>query len=873
MSSSSPALTDDLGWISNSEARACPPSGSTDETGKVLWVHDGIYQTQILRWRDMLTWKRNELYDQGYQYLARAAGIYGISQFVNLFWSDNIDRRIPMPVFNEGFDKRRNETARLGRPAYRPVVKARGTNPDLRAKQGAKKLEDMLRYRLKEMGWEDENDTLAYHTPLYGGAWVFSWWDERWDEITYYPVLGARRCPVCTATFADAKVPNAAIQGMGFSENALRLVKGEGSVEMDVCASCGDHPELQPYQPTVGEARGQDSLGRPLGTMKPKGDWSMKIASPYDVFPLNMGLDQQAGKIDDFTYVHIETLDWVRLHWPKQASSIHADDASMLSLFHPVGGAPDLMGTLVGSSMFRDMVRVKERHRGPRMVRYNTGDVVAGIKQGGGGWMLDRGRSVVVVNETVMYDGDWLMPSRNHPGQFVPRAAMDYAVWEPRDGKRRIQGLSLWELMMSPQDSINEVMGQTQSVRRTCAVPVWLTDRAQNFELNALDQGLPGFTAEIDVDTGGQYVEPKLINNVTIAAGVQTEVQHAEQYLNRIAPQIESGSTPTGVDAAKAMRELKEAAGEKREPCIRRIKAVIRRGCTHGALLQQHMYAPEDEREFKITDEDGNERWVSLSGLDVGTDIEVDVEPDEIDKDEQRQAVESAINLQVISGAASPQMQRRIFEALGGDVEKFFEAEMLQDNQAKREYCKFRDEERNPVVDPTLDNSQVHIDQHGRDAMSEWFRDLEDKAGWDAALDLLVPTWFTDLQMMLLLPVVPPVPKGLQERIVWFWYQKLLTNGFQPTDQNALMKVLGWRAHMEAHRLEEERRQQMAAQAALMAAPAGPQTPTGTQVHAGAAPRDKSGGPGTPAEGFQAQVQQQQQVRAISDAQQGGLSG
>jgi hypothetical protein len=474
---------------------------------------------------------------------------------------------------------------------------------------------------------------------------------------------------------------------------------------------------------------------------------------------------------------------------------------------------------------------------------------------------------VIVVNEKVMFDSDWLMPSRNEPGVFIPRCTMDYAVWEPRDGKRRIQGLSQWELMSSPQEVVNEVASQTQSVRRTCAVPVWLADRASNFELNALDQGLPGYIAEIDVDTGSpQLLKPELINNMTIAPGVQAEQAFAERFLDRVAPQIEAGTTQPGVDAAKAIRELKEAAGEKREPRIKRQRAVLTRGCAHGALLQKHMYTPEDQREFQVKDEDGNERWIALSGMDIGTEIVVEVEPAEIDAEKDRQAVETALNMQVISGAASPQMQRNIFESLGGNVEKFFEAEMLQENQAKREWVKFRDEQRVPVVDPTLDNSQVHIDQHGRDAMSEWFREMEDRAGWDAALDLLVPDWFVTLKGLMLMPP-PGSPPGLQARIVWWWMQQLAMTGFQSPDPQALQAVMLWRAHMETHRLEEERRQMMAAQAALMAAPAGPQTPTGTQVHAGAAPRDKSGGPGANADGFQAQVQQQNQVRALSESQ------
>lgn len=839
----------------------CPPKGQGSYPELAQWVHDGIFQTQPLRLRDVLEWRENEMLDQGYQWLRPVAGaLGGVSQWIDLFWDATVDKRMPMPVLNKGLDKRINESSRLGRPDYRPVARPRGTNPNLSQQIGARRLQSMLRHRLELMGWNSTgNDDLAYHMPLYGGAWTISYWDERWDDLTADPVQTGVECPRCKLRLATGQ------------DDA----NGSWLTQCPRCQETGVEAPFQKFMPTLEEAmRERDPMGRPFGKLRPKGDWVLRVEPPDNIFLPNMGLDVKPHAIDDFTWVHIETMDWLHAHYPDKARNIRPDDPALLAAWHVIGGAPATLGMTLGFGLFKNMIRVKERHRGPRIVYRDGSDGQEA------GWVLDHGRSVVIAANSVLRDEDYMIQSPQ-TGKLVPRARLDYAQWELRDGARRIQGLSMWRVMRDSQKISNEIIAQTQAVRRTCAVPIWLVARDQNFELAGLREGMPGYMAEIDVDPTAPGPEPKLINNMTIAPGVNTELKTVDDFMDRVAPPIEGGGTEPGVDAARAMNALKEEAGKKREPRIKRVKDMMVRQFKHGASLMQNLY--DRPRECRYVNEDGEESWESFSGLELGTEVDLTVEPAMVDEDKQRMATQALLENQVISAQQSPQMQREITEIIGGPElkERLFEAEMLQENAAKREWSRFRDRNIPPVVDPILDNSAVHLDCHARDAESEWFREYTDRAQWDSALKLLGANMLEELQMIRNLDPMqlPPdiqmqLPPDLQGQIMFFWMRKLGERGFiQPPgmpgapagpDTQALKVVMEWQAHMAAHRLIEEKKQLAAQMGPMMAAPGGPQTPAGTQMHEEAIARGQTGGPGVPAEGVQKQVVQQRQARGIA---------
>jgi len=878
------------------------PPGKSLPNELVDWVDDALPYGAGRYWLDFSMFRRAELFDGNRQWLRQAYG--GISgagsayQWQDWGWQNNDPRRLPIPDFPFGLNKRLNESARLSRPQFRPVCRPKGMDPGLKEKSASKHLQHMLNYRLDKMNWESQEDLMTYHMPLYGGAWIVSRWEEDWRETSLRPLTSATRCPNenCDFLLSDRVVPiREFISSVGPGNlNTIQPFSPEkGSV--DHCPTCLDHPKMIPFSPSLEEAGGmKDVLDRDLGERKPKGDWTVKIASPYDVFPWNMGYDMRPGNIDDVTYVHAEKLTWIWEHYPENASKVRPENPSTLMYFHPIAGAPDLMSD---TKAFRDMCRVKERIQFPKFRKIEKDGEFVGYQQ-------DAGRYVVTANREVLYDGNLLMPSANKPGRTVPRVYVDYIPWELLDGGRRLQGYSQWRIMFDAQEIINEIVSQTQAVRRHTALPMYVVSREHDLEVQELDIGRPAQFLRIQLDPDNPQFIPTLINNETIASGVQTELKFAkEDFLDGMFPAIESGSAEPSVDSAAQLRKLLEETGTTREPRIRRQKQALTRICLHGADLIQNMYGPDDARECRYEDEDGREQWDYFEGADLDAEVEIEVEPSQPDVEKERAAITTALQNQVIVPSQSPAMQKKLVEKLAGeDVAEFlFEDEHLQEDCAEREWIDFRDKGRIPEVDPSIDDNNTHFVEHGRDCFKEWFRAEEDKGGWDAALGILGSQWFESLELVAFPPPVPvmqtvpdpmtgmpvqqpmvdpmtgqpqmqpaPIPPvSLQIRIGQMWMQKLDGAGFWPPqdkeiDTASLARVMSWRAHTEAHRLYGEMAQRRASGGPSLAAPGADATAAGNVPTATEASASQVGGPGVSAESRQAQQQQQQQVRAMS---------
>jgi hypothetical protein len=346
-------------------------------------------------------------------------------------------------------------------------------------------------------------------------------------------------------------------------------------------------------------------------------------------------------------------------------------------------------------------------------------------------------------------------------------------------------------------------------------------------------RGVPGMLAEIEPDPTAPMILPQLINNTTIDAGVREELQDAVEAIARYAryADVEQGTPPPNVSAGTALQILKGAASEVREPRLNRIKASLKRAWSHGARLMCHMYA--EPRPLKYEDEDGQERMRYVHGLDFEkqTDVDIDGQPDTDSDQEQVEKVRDAITLRVIDPAASPARQRKLGKLLKLPRE-LWEDEDLQEKAAQREWIEFKEQDRVPRIDPGIDDNSTHYEQHGRVCHTAFFRELERKGGWDDALGTLGASWFQDLMMLAMAP--SPMPIDTQTKILQFWSMKLQSVNFQSPDPKALRFVGIWRAHTEAHRLEDEMKQMRAMVQPVLAAPGSPRTAAGNQPTQGA---------------------------------------
>ena len=851
------------------EVPVLKPIGEASAAEVRRWIDERTFYTHRLRARDAAMWRRAELYDAGVQWLWRAFSGYDVggvsSQWVRAAYDKGDPNYIPTPVWNEGLPARQNESARLAAPNPRPKINPRSTRPDVTTRQGAKLGTDMNRHRLREMGWEQQSWLMYYHMPLYGGAWIKSEWDQPYDKTVMVPVQTAMACPRHKA-FGDPGGPqpegvrgecdfvlaNPTVDPKAGPAPWLGSVANPTDQPVSRCPHCPDHPELQPFKPSMQEASGLlDSQGQPMGVKRPLGDWQITIKNPRDMFERDMGMSTQWGQINEWVEVATQPLDYLGARWPHTAGEVKPEKAALLAKYHPVAGAPDVMHSILDAKLFREHTRLKQWHKEPWHESLQ-------LKSGKRSYSedLNEGRSLVLAGDTLLSDEPFMIDSPVKPGEKVPRVHMEYVPWELRDGGLRLQGLGLWENMFDAQDSSNEARSQTQAVRQRIAVPLYAVLRAWNMRIVAARGGLPGRFAEFDPDPDGgpgQLQMPTLFNNDTIDSGVAQEMQDALSYIERVSGkvEVEKGNVPPGVQAALAIRMLKAAASEGRQPRVDRINQALKRIFQHGALLQSNMYT--EPREFKFDGEDGEERWASAKGLDLEfqTDVEIEAEPSFDEKAQNQETVRALIDTGLLDPNASRLQRRKILVHM--DTPKdLLEDEKLQEAAAQREWMAFRDEGRGPRVDPGLDSHGDHFEEHGNRCQTEFFRDLEERCDWDGALEILAGNWKQNLMGLAMTPeLMDPnlVPMALQDRVYTFWTFQIQQNQaaaaeappggkepFMSPDVEAMEQVLLWRSHMEAHRLHEEMAQMQAQMQPTLAQPGAEETESGGQPTPGQAP-------------------------------------
>lgn len=856
------------------DPKPLPPIGAKgSEPDLVQWVKARAYAQAAIHAEDVSRWRKAELYDQCDQWLQRAfvdSGAKLPTQWRKMRQDSSDPNSLPLPVYNEGVSLRENESARLGRPEYKPRVRPRGASPSIQAREGAKGAERALLSRLKAMPWDIEADKLYWHMPGYGGAWLLSYWDQHWMDTVRVPAKSLA-CPnhsaLRDAPPTSAPAPVAALAPSGASSlgagpifpdesaahegaESVAFEAGEGPGDLEglgvpvapaiphfcdyttreqdapadrLCPVCPDRPPLVPYKPTMAEAAG------PLGQDLPKGDWQLCVLEPYGVFPRDAGIGVKRTDVDEWIWTHMETVDWVAARWPskvrdeKGALRIRGESAATLLAANPTMGSPDLLRHAATAGVFQDNVLVYEYHRKP----WYEWDEKAGE------WRRNQGRSVVTVQDVACLDAPLLVESLNRPGEMVPRARLEFVPWEVRDGGRRSTvGQSLWDRLFDVQDGLNERQSQIRAVNQRGANPKYLQRRGLNLETAAADSAVPFTRVLCDTDPGENRPGLELINNSTIDPGVYREVDKDIAYAQRASGQVEveRGQIPAGVSAATAIAYLKTEAGEKRRPRILRIRQALMRAWDHGLKLMAAFYI--EPREYSYEDESGEEREAFVQGdVIAAANPKVDIypTPDYDSADLRRENVRDMVQLGIVNPAQTPQISRKLAKILDEQADYFLDDD-LQEEQAQREWQAFRDHGRVPVIDPSLDDHMTHYQEHGRACFGAWFRQQEDAAEWDKALSVLEGSWEQDLLTL----AMQAQGVSLQPAILGSWLDKLAQRGFRSSDPAALQLVLSWRAHIEAHKLAIVRKQ-IQSQPAVEAPGKGSTPTSAAEAQAGAA--------------------------------------
>lgn len=790
--------------VTDPNLEAIKPPGKMQNDELVRFVRRRAYLSSPIYADDFSQARKAELYDQSDQWIQRARSAKDSvhpSQWRRVSQTSVDGNSIPLPVYNEGVLLRENESARLGRPEYKPRVRPSGSNPGINEKDGAKGAERALQFRLKEM-WGDEEDKLFLHMPLYGGAWLKSYWDQTWMDTVRVPApsLCCPRHPKSGIPLEKQGPPPLAgvdLSGIGGEsgeiespqEDALeggieeegmnpmgmppgmpsaipcsycRKQEAEGepaNQDQNRCPQCPDSPTLVPYSPTLDEALNSD-----LGQDVPKGDWFLGVPFPYQVFPVDAGVAVDPTDVPEWCEVYTKPIAWAEERWPKKVRDqktgllrVHPQNPATLMADNPTLGSPDVLQYAQHAGVFRSHVIVYEYHRKPWLEWDDESK----------SYRKNRGRSVVVVtgrggDGVVCLDDHLLMESLNKPGTFVPRVYLQFIPWEKRDGGRRTTvGQSLWSRLFDPQDGINERAAQTRAVNQRGALPWYLQKAGINMETRSADSAVPFRRVIADIDPNDRQAPLTLLNNEVINPGVYQEIEFNSNHMSKHVVEVERGQVPPGVAAATAIAYLKTESGEKRRPRILRIRRGLTRAWEHGTQLMSALYI-EDRPYTYEDDENSEEREAFINGEVIAKSnprVDIYPTPDYDITDARRESIRDQVQLGILNPAQTPQLARKISTAMDESLE-FFLDDDLQEQQAQREWRSFQDEGQVPVVDPTLDDDMTHYQEHGRACFSEWFREKESEAEWDKVLDILGSDWDEALKKVVMIAAMPTPQPG-----------------------------------------------------------------------------------------------------------------
>lgn len=823
-----------------------PKLCTKDHAAKLrAWQDSRIPYQHPYRMRRHVIWSKADRYSSGVQWLQRQYTEAGTFQWSQIEFRPGDNDKIPTPTLDDYSPPIENEAARLGRPEYEPYVRPSGDDPTLEARTGARLSEQVLRQSLEDMEFVEEEDKGELQMPLYGGWALLSYWDQSWEKTVAVPSLTAMQCPAegCGFKVASPYIdqqqalqqdptrmqPEPDPQTGGYRHKVTHCLTCEpepafeGAEALEPTPMAGP-PELESFTPIEDELQEKDHFGRPMGQDQPLGEWKMKTISPYDVFIDNLGLDVTRRSMREFTVVTVECLDDICNRWDN-GYLVKPEAPSELMKYHPIAGERSVYayGSTGAQAVFGYHARVKQTHKLPWREREKGPDGAPTDKL-----KMNRGRSLYMAGDVVLFDGDYLIESANNPGVTIDRAHLDYAPYRIRSGGKEMMGTSMSEGIFDAQDLLNEIASQTSDARQTEGSPKWLTTRSMNMDYQSSGDG--GAEWVYDPPLDNPSLTPQRQRSELMNSAVYQEVDRLLAYITRHTGMndAESGNPPPGgVWPALALQIMVEQSSEKRKSRIRRIRLMLERCYKHGLQLIHEL--AREPRKLWTRDDTNAWRQQTWTGLDLAgqTDVRIDAEPEHSLPTQRMQQLKDMKDM-FPDMFANPRAARKLAKRFEFPIEAF-EGETAQDEAAQRELSLYLDSGRQPVVDPDLDDHTAHHQQHGEDFMRDRWRDLEDASDWDTAL--LAMWGWEQMYEQMEMQFGEMWPPALELRILQAWQTILAQRGFQPKPgtEQALEQVLRMRAHDAAHKQLSTMQMAAAAMGApVPAAPGGSQTPSGT---------------------------------------------
>jgi hypothetical protein len=781
---------------------------------------------------------------------------------------------IPKPVHNKVLELVDNEVGKTSRRQSRPYVRPRTGGSE--AKRGGTRVgNEVLNWHLEKIHWGRIRHEGIWKNTVYGvGIWL-SYWDLDWRKTVRLGLPGAVKCanPSCDFILADPKLPPEALKGLPPEHRSrvqlsASMEAGEQKIEgtARACLQCQEPQGLVPAKLLPNEIDRRDSYGRELARDVPMGDANIEVISPEYFFPENEGIGIDPRSMGSFVINKPESLDYIAAHYDvtvdadgkvwKGTEEIKAEDPATIAEYLMTLGDTNFYSSgikeaLSARNVYRRHVRLRQAYQQPTR-------------------QYPLGRMVHIANNVVLIDDDLMAKCKHKKGEFYPRVKVGVARFWPRDGEFFSQGMIV--PLVSPQNRLNMAFSQiTDNRERNGTDGLIITKGMRLLSPNWL-KNFPGRVAVWDMDPEAPSAEPKPLPSRMIDSRIYEETDRIETHMRSLTGQqdVDVGKAAPGIKAARAIQLLQEKSSERRDQRNQEYDECFQELFSHQlVLLSEKVLEP---RSYETQGPGKSWEIKEFTGLDLAglTDVRVEVEASYSDQLYEAQQVEDNLDRGLIP-IDTPVAKREVAKILR-IPQVLMDESNVQIDDAERKWFAFRQEEKVPNLDESLDNHGIFWQVYGKALKGEDGRECVERSGWENFLPAL-SGWEEKLAMAeqadamaRALPAmmqqaeqmgqpapmqIPPeqleqmlLPADLPSRILIVWLKALAAKGIkveesdpvepgmepqegvqEPTRPSYTLTFMRFRAVCEAHRLYSQGRQ-----------PGGPPMPTAPMAPA----------PGTP---------------------------
>jgi hypothetical protein len=666
---------------------------------------------------------RNILYKCGQQWIERDDQVMtdGARGFAWRAMQPNADVERPMPVDNRITSSIDTEFATLSKRQWQPKIPTYSRDP--RREASAKVASEILKDRLRKLHWDDLRDRFILNDITHGTAILKSFWNESYYETTWIQSPDAMQCQSCERTLSTPRVPSGLVQMLqqGRVVSAEEM-QGPEDAELANCPICTG--PLSPANLTEQSSRGMDMFNRPLGSEVPKGNTDLEIISAFEYYPQNSGIYFTPETIKQHGICKVRTLDWIEEHYPWLEGKVDPEPPEELLRYHPTLGQWDYLGRFHpgwDSGMFDCHARVFEMYAEPSF-RYPEGRQIV---------VVGRRQDLIAINEPLVKS---ITDERTGEKVTVPKVSIAISVWKSIDDV--LWGRGLPDDIISPQNRMNGIDSQTIEARERMGSPNLIIPEDADLQGPEFDSSYGvGKLFHYQLSALAPNAKPEVFGSILMPEGVNVERQTAEDSIKKIIgpADIEIGEAPRNVTTTSGLQILGEQAERRRGTRERSITSAFQKIWEHQLQMLWVLRIDEDYYEDRTPDGSWELKQYNRESIAGHTRVEI----------EKQAYIDRSIVLREASREAqvdglygppdqfSPLVRKKLLEIRGlpSDVN---EETNLQIDHAKRAWVDFVDDQKVPVIDPSIDNPTIYFQVLGAQLKQDEGMEISKNSGWHA---------------------------------------------------------------------------------------------------------------------------------------------